>query len=88
MVGRVPPVRGVERARREADSLAREIEQIASVAEQNAATSHQVSAVVEEQTYSEHFACSNTTHPPYSVGEIEPRNGAAKARARAAERYG
>ena len=32
------------------------------------------STVVEEQTYSEHFACSNTTHPPYSVGEIEPRN--------------
>ncbi len=31
-------------------------------------------AVTEEQTYSEHFACPNTTHPPYSVGEIEPRN--------------
>ncbi|MCK9487420.1 MAG: excinuclease ABC subunit UvrA [Dehalococcoidia bacterium] len=31
-------------------------------------------AVVEEQTYSEQFACSNTDHPPYSVGEIEPRN--------------
>ncbi|MDO9445789.1 MAG: excinuclease ABC subunit UvrA, partial [Dehalococcoidia bacterium] len=30
--------------------------------------------VAEEQTYSEHFACPNTTHPPYSVGEIEPRN--------------
>ena len=27
-----------------------------------------------EQTFSEHFACSNTEHPPYSVGEIEPRN--------------
>ena len=37
-------------------------------------TGAQDSTVVEEQTYSEHFACSNTTHPPYSVGEIEPRN--------------
>ena len=37
-------------------------------------TGNQDSTVVEEQTYSEHFACSNTTHPPYSVGEIEPRN--------------
>jgi excinuclease ABC subunit A len=27
-----------------------------------------------EQTFSEHFACPNTSHPPYSVGEIEPRN--------------
>ena len=27
-----------------------------------------------EETFSEHFACPNTTHPPYSVGEIEPRN--------------
>jgi len=27
-----------------------------------------------EQTFSEHFACSNSEHPPYSVGEIEPRN--------------
>jgi excinuclease ABC subunit A len=27
-----------------------------------------------EQTFSERFACPNTTHPPYSVGEIEPRN--------------
>ena len=31
-------------------------------------------SVTEEQTYSEHFACSNPDHPPYSVGEIEPRN--------------
>jgi len=31
-------------------------------------------AVAIEQTFSEHFACSNTEHPPYSVGEIEPRN--------------
>ncbi|MDA0366729.1 MAG: excinuclease ABC subunit UvrA, partial [Chloroflexi bacterium] len=31
-------------------------------------------AVTEEQTFSEHFACPNTSHPPYSVGEIEPRN--------------
>ena len=31
-------------------------------------------AVSSEQTFSEHFACSNTEHPPYSVGEIEPRN--------------
>ncbi len=31
-------------------------------------------SVVEEQTYSEHFACANPDHPPYSVGEIEPRN--------------
>ena len=37
-------------------------------------TGAQDGTVVEEQTYSEHFACSNTTHPPYSVGEIEPRN--------------
>ncbi|MGE3857907.1 MAG: excinuclease ABC subunit UvrA [Dehalococcoidia bacterium] len=37
-------------------------------------TGAQDSTIVEEQTYSEHFACSNTTHPPYSVGEIEPRN--------------
>ena len=37
-------------------------------------TGKEDSTVVEEQTYSEHFACSNTTHPPYSVGEIEPRN--------------
>ena len=37
-------------------------------------TGAQDSTVIEEQTYSEHFACSNTTHPPYSVGEIEPRN--------------
>ncbi|HJM89444.1 MAG TPA: excinuclease ABC subunit UvrA [Dehalococcoidia bacterium] len=29
---------------------------------------------LEEQTFSEHFACPNTSHPPYSVGEIEPRN--------------
>ena len=28
----------------------------------------------EEQTYSERFACPNTTHEPYSVSEIEPRN--------------
>ena len=28
----------------------------------------------EEQTFSEHFACPNQDHPPYSVGEIEPRN--------------
>ena len=27
-----------------------------------------------EETFSEHFACPNTEHPPYSVGEIEPRN--------------
>ncbi len=31
-------------------------------------------AVTEEQTFSEHFACSNTDHEPYSVGELEPRN--------------
>ncbi|MDA0301885.1 MAG: excinuclease ABC subunit UvrA, partial [Chloroflexi bacterium] len=37
-------------------------------------TGAQDSTVVEEQTYSEHFACSNTSHRPYSVGEIEPRN--------------
>ena len=30
--------------------------------------------VAEEQTYSERFACPNTTHEPYSVPEIEPRN--------------
>ncbi|MCK9496126.1 MAG: excinuclease ABC subunit UvrA, partial [Dehalococcoidia bacterium] len=30
--------------------------------------------VAEEQTFSEHFACSNTDHEPYSVGELEPRN--------------
>ncbi|MBM3141136.1 MAG: excinuclease ABC subunit UvrA, partial [Chloroflexi bacterium] len=30
--------------------------------------------VTEEQTFSEHFACQNPAHPPYSVGEIEPRN--------------
>jgi len=30
--------------------------------------------VAVEQTFSEHFACSNSEHPPYSVGEIEPRN--------------
>ena len=30
--------------------------------------------VARENTFSEHFACSNTEHPPYSVGEIEPRN--------------
>ena len=28
----------------------------------------------EDQTFSEHFACPNPGHPPYSVGEIEPRN--------------
>ena len=28
----------------------------------------------EEETFSEHFACPNQDHPPYSVGEIEPRN--------------
>ncbi|MCH8199954.1 MAG: excinuclease ABC subunit UvrA, partial [Chloroflexi bacterium] len=28
----------------------------------------------QEQTFSEHFACPNPDHPPYSVGEIEPRN--------------
>ena len=27
-----------------------------------------------EQTFSERFACPNASHPPYSVGEIEPRN--------------
>ena len=27
-----------------------------------------------EETFSEHFACPNPSHPPYSVGEIEPRN--------------
>ncbi len=27
-----------------------------------------------EQTFSEHYACPSTDHPPYSVGEIEPRN--------------
>ena len=27
-----------------------------------------------EQTFSEHFACPDGDHPPYSVGEIEPRN--------------
>src|SRR5690606_13039095 len=31
-------------------------------------------AVTEEQPFSEHFACSNTDHEPYSVGELEPRN--------------
>jgi excinuclease ABC subunit A len=31
-------------------------------------------AVASERTFSEHFACSNPDHPPYSVGEIEPRN--------------
>jgi excinuclease ABC subunit A len=31
-------------------------------------------AVVEEQTYSEHYACPNPDHEPYSVGELEPRN--------------
>jgi excinuclease ABC subunit A len=30
--------------------------------------------VTTENTFSEHFACSNSEHPPYSVGEIEPRN--------------
>ena len=30
--------------------------------------------VQKEETYSEHFSCSNTDHQPYSVGEIEPRN--------------
>jgi excinuclease ABC subunit A len=30
--------------------------------------------VTSEQTFSEHFACPNPDHPPYSVGEIEPRN--------------
>ena len=30
--------------------------------------------VASEQTFSEHFACPNTEHPPYSVGEIEPRS--------------
>jgi len=30
--------------------------------------------VAEEQTFSEHFACANTDHEPYSVGELEPRN--------------
>jgi excinuclease ABC subunit A len=28
----------------------------------------------EDETFSEHFACPNQDHPPYSVGEIEPRN--------------
>ena len=28
----------------------------------------------EEQPFSEHFACPNADHPPYSVGEIEPRS--------------
>ncbi|MFN8585840.1 MAG: excinuclease ABC subunit UvrA [Dehalococcoidia bacterium] len=28
----------------------------------------------EELTFSERYACPNTSHPPYSVGEIEPRN--------------
>jgi len=27
-----------------------------------------------EETFSEHFSCSNPDHSPYSVGEIEPRN--------------
>ena len=27
-----------------------------------------------EQTFSEHYACPGADHPPYSVGEIEPRN--------------
>ena len=27
-----------------------------------------------EETFSEHFACPSQEHPPYSVGEIEPRN--------------
>ncbi len=27
-----------------------------------------------EVTFSERYACPNTSHPPYSVGEIEPRN--------------
>jgi excinuclease ABC subunit A len=27
-----------------------------------------------EHTFSEHFACPNPEHPPYAVGEIEPRN--------------
>ena len=30
--------------------------------------------VTSEATFSEHFACPNPDHPPYSVGEIEPRN--------------
>ncbi len=28
----------------------------------------------QELTFSERYACPNTSHPPYSVGEIEPRN--------------
>ncbi|MDP6606589.1 MAG: excinuclease ABC subunit UvrA [Dehalococcoidia bacterium] len=28
----------------------------------------------DEVTFSQHFACPNPDHPPYSVGEIEPRN--------------
>ncbi|MEZ4554178.1 MAG: excinuclease ABC subunit UvrA [Dehalococcoidia bacterium] len=28
----------------------------------------------DELTFSERYACPNTSHPPYSVGEIEPRN--------------
>jgi excinuclease ABC subunit A len=27
-----------------------------------------------EQTFSERYACPNQAHPPYAVGEIEPRN--------------
>ena len=30
--------------------------------------------VTAEQTFSEHFACTNTDHEPYSVEEIEPRS--------------
>ena len=70
----------------DADSDAREGEgavdsmrqRIADSAEQALALGEGVLVVAPEggaeQTFSEHFACPNTTHPPYSVGEIEPRN--------------
>ena len=48
--------------RREAETLAKEIEQVSIVAEQNASTSEQVSAVVQEQTASMEHITESSQH--------------------------
>jgi methyl-accepting chemotaxis protein len=55
-------VEAAEAQQKEADSLAREIEKIATVASDNAVTSQQVSAVVEEQTSSMMHITESSQH--------------------------
>ena len=69
-------VESTEAQQREAQALAREIENVAVVAEGNASTSEQVSAVVEEQT----AAMSNVTESSQHLADIATRLKGSMAR--------